>query len=25
LDKALWSALVSSRENVDVMLGPEKP
>lgn len=25
LDKALWSALVSTRENVDVLLGPEKP
>ena len=25
LDKALWSALVSSRDNVDVLLGPEKP
>ncbi len=25
LDKALWSALVNSREHVDVLLGPEKP
>lgn len=25
LDKALWSALVNTREGLDVLLGPEKP